>query len=93
MIGLSVDDLIFSLIDAGHEFGTKGKQSMKVKNERLSQMSFKIHPEILDEIDKRVDNIRYRSRAHLINVALCDWFENHPVGEKRKIRHKRKDQL
>ena len=39
------------------------------------QITIRIPDEIIKEADQYVDNIHYRSRAHLITVALADWLE------------------
>lgn len=39
-------------------------------------LTIKIHPDLLEEIDNLIDNIRYRSRGHIINCALDDWMNS-----------------
>jgi Arc/MetJ-type ribon-helix-helix transcriptional regulator len=44
----------------------------------LVAVTFKIHPRLLAEIDKLVDNVHFRSRAHVINCAVDDWLNSPP---------------
>lgn len=48
---------------------------MKLKKEKLKAVTFKIHPVILEKIDKYIENISFRSRGHIINVALSEWID------------------
>jgi len=48
---------------------------MKFKKEKLKPVTFKIHPEILEQIDKYIENIIFRSRGHIINIALAEWID------------------
>jgi Arc/MetJ-type ribon-helix-helix transcriptional regulator len=44
----------------------------------LVAVTFKIHPRLLEEIDALVDNVHFRSRAHVINCAVDDWLNSPP---------------
>lgn len=55
---------------------------MTEEKDRLVAVTFKIHPRLLKEIDKIVDNIRFRSRGHIINCAIDDW-----LTEKQRFIH------
>ena len=39
------------------------------------QITIRIPDDIIKEADEYVDNIHFRSRAHLITVVLADWLE------------------
>jgi len=53
----------------------KKRFEMKFKKEKLKPVTFKIHPEILEQIDKYIENIIFRSRGHIINIALAEWID------------------
>jgi metal-responsive CopG/Arc/MetJ family transcriptional regulator len=40
---------------------------MSQQKKKLVALTFKIHPDLLEEIDNFIDNIGYRSRGHVIN--------------------------
>lgn len=48
---------------------------MTIEKAKLIGVTFKIHPRLLEEIDKLIDNVHYRSRAHVINCAVDDWLK------------------
>lgn len=47
---------------------------MSQQKKKLVAMTFKIHPDLLRDIDELIDNIQYRSRGHFINRIVDEWF-------------------
>jgi metal-responsive CopG/Arc/MetJ family transcriptional regulator len=45
------------------------------KKIHFKPLTIKIHPDLLDEIDRRIDGIRFRSRGHFIGCAVSDFIE------------------
>lgn len=48
---------------------------------RYGKEAVRIPDEIVERLDKKVDKIRYRSRAHLITAILSGWLDenDHPA--------------
>lgn len=44
------------------------------------QLGVRIPDEIVKQLDRYVDRIRYRSRAHLITVILAEWLDEQEEG-------------
>jgi Arc/MetJ-type ribon-helix-helix transcriptional regulator len=42
-----------------------------------TQISVRLEEEILEQLDKFVDGLRYRSRAQILIIALTEWLEEH----------------
>jgi hypothetical protein len=61
---------------------------MSQQKKKLVALTFKIHPDLLEEIDNLIDNIGYRSRGHVINRIVDDWlnrFHRNPRKDKKKM--------
>jgi metal-responsive CopG/Arc/MetJ family transcriptional regulator len=59
---------------------------MSQQKKKLVALTFKIHPDLLEEIDNFIDNIGYRSRGHVINRIVDDWLNrfHRKKGQKKK---------
>lgn len=49
------------------------------------QISLRIPDDIPEKLDRFVDGIRYRSRAHLISVILHEWLEREERRESESV--------
>jgi metal-responsive CopG/Arc/MetJ family transcriptional regulator len=58
---------------------------MSQQKKKLVALTFKIHPDLLEEIDNLIDNIGYRSRGHVINRIVDDWLNRNPRKDKKKM--------
>lgn len=45
------------------------------KKKQFKALTIKIHPDLLDEIDRRIDGIKFRSRGHFIGCAVSDFID------------------
>lgn len=49
------------------------------------QLNCQIDDEIIADLDKHIDRVRYRNRSHLIAIILLDWLEEQKRRKARKI--------
>ena len=62
---------------------------MSKKKTHLVAVTFKLHPRLIEGLDQYVDNIVFRSRAHIMNVALSEWLERQKTFERNALAKKR----
>ena len=57
------------------------------------QITIRVPDEIIKEIDDYIDNIHFRSRAHLITVVLSDWLEAQKEDEEYEDEFEEDDEV
>lgn len=54
----------------------------------MKALTIKIPPKLLDEIDRRIDGVRFRSRGHFISCAVADFIDAGAKLQPRKRKGK-----
>lgn len=77
-------DSFFAQVDQGELIPIPIRGPMK--KTKMVSLTIKIHPDLLEQIDRHIEGVRFRSRGHFIGCAVADFIELGPELKPEKVK-------